>query len=244
MASWMWSTKEYLDYNTYKSKISSIWDSIWDTVDSIWDKIDLGEDPDIEDLNFDDWLDSDVKSYDYDEEDIEKVKESDEKDKSDKQTIKSFPKSVRFIEIPKLDNQSKYENSSDKSWPLTWYSKSDLIWVINKYIEKNLDDNTDILVTVEYEDDSSDPQKIILQTQKKSAWEKKSDIVSSDLLNKIFDEVYSEGTESDEVSLDEYVVEDSDNNVKNTVQPVKKATSTKLTQKEQEEAEEIFWMLF
>jgi hypothetical protein len=30
-----------------------------------------------------------------------------------------------------------------------------------------LDDDTDILVTVEYEDDSSDPQKIILQTQKK-----------------------------------------------------------------------------
>ena len=242
----MWSTKEYLDYNTYKSKISSIWDNIWDSIsDGIWDKIDLGEDSDIEDLNFDDWLDSDVKSYDYDdEEDIEKVKESDKKDKSDKQTIKSFPKSVRFIEIPKLDNQSKYENSSDNSWPLTWYSKSDLIWVINKYIEKNLDDNTDILVTVEYEDNSSDPQKIILQTQKKLAWEKKSDTVSSDLLNKIFDEVHSEGTESDEVSLDEDVVEDSNNQVKNTVQPVKKATSTKLTQKEQEEAEEVFWILF
>ena len=49
---------------------------------------------------------------------------------------------------------------------------------------------------------------------------------------------------SDEVSLDEDVVEDSNNQVKDTAQPVKKTTSTKLTQKEQEEAEEIFWILF
>jgi hypothetical protein len=96
------------------------------------------------------------------------------------------------------------------------------------------------LVTVEYEDDSSDPQKIILQTQKKSTLEIKSDTVSSDLLNKIFDEVYSNEPESDEVSLDEDIVEDSNNQVKNTAQPVKKATSTSLTQKEKEEAEEIF----
>jgi hypothetical protein len=37
--------------------------------------------------------------------------------------------------------------------------------IINKYIEKNLDDDTDILVTVEYDDETKNPQKIILQTQ-------------------------------------------------------------------------------
>ncbi len=246
MAGWMWSTKEYLDYNTYKSKISSIWDSIWDTVDNIWDsvdnvgdKIDLGGDSIGSELDFG----SDIDTSSYDEKDQKEIKKSDKVD-SDKQTIKAFPKSVKFVDIPRLDEWNKNENKSDNAWALTWYSKSDLIWVINKYIEKNLDDDTDILVTVEYEDDSSDPQKIILQTQKKSTLEIKSDTVSSDLLNKIFDEVYSNEPESDEVSLDEDIVEDSNNQVKNTAQPVKKATSTSLTQKEKEEAEEIFWILF
>jgi hypothetical protein len=31
-----------------------------------------------------------------------------------------------------------------------------------------LDDDTDIIVTIEYEDDEFDPEKIILQTQSKS----------------------------------------------------------------------------
>jgi hypothetical protein len=40
--------------------------------------------------------------------------------------------------------------------------------VINKYIEENLDDNTDILVTVEYEDDGDKPQRVILETRPKT----------------------------------------------------------------------------
>jgi hypothetical protein len=50
-----------------------------------------------------------------------------------------------------------------------------------------LDDDTDILVTVEYEDDSGDPQKIILQTQSKSG-----DLLSNsgDLLNDIFENTH------------------------------------------------------
>lgn len=237
----MWSTKEFLDYNTYKSKISSIWDEIWDsisdTIGNAWDKIDLGGDSEIVDFN--DGSDTGVESYDYDnEKDVEKFEKS---DNSKNQTIKSFPKYVRFVEIPQL----KEENKSDNSWALTWYSKSDLIWVINKYIEKNLDDDTDILVTVEYENDSSDPQKIILQTQKKSVWEKHSVGTSSDLLNKIFNEIEWEDSDNAEDSLDEdIVIDNSDNQVKNNEQPIKKTTSTKLTQKEQEEAEEILNLLF
>jgi hypothetical protein len=35
-------------------------------------------------------------------------------------------------------------------------------------VEKNLNDDTDILVTVEYTKDVSNPDKIILETQEKS----------------------------------------------------------------------------
>lgn len=241
----MWSTKEYLDYNTYKSKISSIWDTIWD---EIWDKVDLDVDYQVDESN--DELDIDENLYDNNERDVE----IDNNEDSSKRTIKAFPKSVKFVDIPRLYEWNKSENKSDNYWALTWYSKSDLIWVINKYIEKNLDDNTDILVTVEYEGETSNPQKIILQTQKKVVLEKDSATVSWDLLDKIFGEVHWEDAENnwgiddvDEIenSLNEDVaIDDSNNQVNNVDKPVKETISTKLTKEEQEEAEEILDLLF
>ena len=58
---------------------------------------------------------------------------------------------------------------SHSNGTISWYSKSDILWIINWYIEKNLDDDTDILVTVEYEEDYNDPQKITLETQPRPA---------------------------------------------------------------------------
>jgi hypothetical protein len=106
------------------------------------------------------------------------------------------------------------------------------------------------LVTVEYEDDSSDPQKIILQTQKKPIWEKHSATVSWDLLDKIFSEVHWEDADNNEIDVDEIeknedvVIEDSNNQVNNVDKSVKETISTKLTKEEQEEAEEILNLLF
>jgi hypothetical protein len=51
---------------------------------------------------------------------------------------------------------------------VTWYSKSGILRIITKYIEDNLDDNTDILVNVEYDSETKDTQKITLQTQQKT----------------------------------------------------------------------------
>ena len=252
MAGWMWSTKEYLDYNAYKSKISSIWDNIWDSIsDNIWDKINLGWNTEIEGLDFENELDMDVNYYD-DKNDIEVTETENNNDNSKAQSIKAFPKSVKFIDVPQLDVEKKSGNKSDNLLPLTWYSKSDLIWIINKYIEKNLDDDTDILVTVEYEDDSSDPQKIILQTQKKPIWEKHSATVSWDLLDKIFSEVHWEDADNNEIDVDEIekkldenvTIDDSNNQVNNVDKSVKETISTKLTKEEQDEAEEILNLLF
>ena len=165
MAGWMWSTKEFLDYDNYKSKISSIWDSIWDKVESIGDGIEnLGDKIDI-DVDIEDNSD---KAYKVEEKNEVKDIEINEIEKSDKdwKTIRSFAKntSLKFVDVKSFETEKSGHQDENI---LTWYSKSDLFWIINTYIEKNLDDDTDILVTVEYEGDSNDPQKITLQTQPK-----------------------------------------------------------------------------
>lgn len=179
MSGWMWSTKEFLDYDSYKSKISSIWDSIWDKVESLGDGIEnLGDKIDI-DVEFEDGK-KDT------EQNSEKVDEEKTQESVWKQIIKSFPKPVKFTEFPEVKEKSEQGNKSENIWNLTWYSKSDLLWVINKYIERNLDDDTEILVTVEYEDDSTDPQKIILQTQPISSLEEYQVSSSDSLLDDLF----------------------------------------------------------
>ena len=241
MASWMSTGSEFLDYDNYKSKISSIWDKIWD-------KIGLGGD-DTDETKLDEKVDIDVKTIEEEEKIEEKNTENVEKTEdipSDDQVIKSFPKSIDFVEIPELKTENKEEKRSENSWNLTWYSKSDLLWVINKYIEKNLDDDTDILVTVEYEDDSANPQRIILQTQQKGIWEKHSVAVSWDLLDTLFgeNETGDKVENINIVSSGSITNEKLDNQKEIKTQSVQKVKSTWLTQKDRKEAEEISSILF
>ena len=214
VSSWISSGKEFLDYDSYKLNIPSVSD-IDLNIDSDWD-----------------FLDYDMDVVDDFDEDEEKSKVEDnefvdaEKWKSDKswKTIRSFANntSLSFINIESLNTQSY----TQKDWNIfEWYSKTDLLWIINSYIEKNLDDDTDILVTVEYEDDNKDPQKIILQTQ-----EKKVDSVSHS------------------VSLGVVEAESEKNNQELEIKKVdnvqQSKSSNKLTQKEIKETEELFSILF
>ena len=214
VSSWISSGKEFLDYDSYKLNIPSVSD-IDLNIDSDWD-----------------FLDSDMDVIDDFDEDEEKSKVEDnefvdaEKWKSDRswKTIRSFANntSLSFINIESLNTQSY----TQKDWNIfEWYSKTDLLWIINSYIEKNLDDDTDILVTVEYEDDNKDPQKIILQTQ-----EKKVDLVSHS------------------VSLGVVEAESEKNNQELEIKKVdnvqQSKSSNKLTQKEIKETEELFSILF
>ena len=230
MAGWMWSGEEFLDYDNYKLNLSEV-----------WDKIGLEEDEDNSDyeLDIDDEYGNDDKAQSKngkntvrnveDEEDIDD-------NRGTRQTIKAFPKLVRFVEFPELEQRDDVE----EPWPLTWYSKSDLLWVVNKYIEENLSDDTDILVTVEYGEDNSTPQKIILQTQHKTLWKENSIY--------LFDWSLEDTSEDDEwVEIDATSYDDSvilGDQAKNSTQSVRKTTSTSLTQKEQKETEEIFSVLF
>ena len=158
----MWSGEELLDYDSYKSKISAIWDEIWEKINL---EVDI---PDIE-ITDDENVDED--NIEIEENVDENSEEKDEETTEIKhwQTIKSFPNSTKFIDLPQIKEdaevEDKPEEKSENYEAMTWYSKSDLIWIINTYLEKNLDDDTDILVTVEYEDDNANPDKIILQTQ-------------------------------------------------------------------------------
>ena len=230
VAWWMWSGSEFLDYDAYKSNISSIWDEIWD-------KIDLDDEEDKNDLELDDIeLDESNVDVEKDDKDIMEtdVKENEEDMASqnrDKRAIKAFPRSVKFVEF----SQMTEKNISKVDWNLEWYSKSDLLLVINKYIEENLDDNTDILVTVEYEDDGDKPQRVILETRPKTTWNRQSIYFSSRLLGNWENEEVSEN------SVDVVVEKSKEQKGSNTIQ---RSTSSKLTQKEQKEAEEIFSVLF
>lgn len=152
--SWVSSSSQFLDYDNYKLEISSIWDGIWDKIgleDDV-EKIDLAENSDNAEILC---------------KEKEDIVENETINTEDSKIIQPFPDSIQFVDMPVVNEWNKQEEKSGDAWALTWYSKSDLFWVIDDYLEKNLDDDTDILVTVEYEDVGKDPQKIILQTQPK-----------------------------------------------------------------------------
>lgn len=240
MASWMGSGKEFLDYDSYKLNISSIGDKIWD---EIWDKIDLNDDEDVSDLE----LYNDRENVEVEDRIIDDTEEmdgnvSEDEDENisenmDKRAIKAFPRSIKFVDFPQLADKEV----SEEDWSLEWYSKSDLLEVIGKYIEENLDDDTDILVTVEYEDSWDKPQRVILETRQRTSWNKQSIYFSSRLLGNDLVEVEGKNGKVSENSND--VVVEKTNGQKNT-KSVQRSTSNSLTQKEQKEAEEIFSILF
>ena len=230
MASWMWSSEKYLDYDNYKLDISSIGDDIWDKIDL------LNGDDENEDLDSEEKADISIDKTEIDEEDNnEKIAKGSSSLKW--QTIKSFPRSVKFVKFPELQKK----DNSEIIWQLTWYSKSDLLWVINKYVEKNLDDDTDILVTVEYEDDSKSIQRIILETQPKSKWNWYS-VYFLWVVDELLEEY--EWEKKDEVSSSGTDIKKSNNKTEVKTPTVKKTYSNKLSQKDQQEAEEIFSILF
>ena len=170
------SNESFVNYDTYKLNIPSIWSK---------DKSDLNNSSDLDsDLN----SNSEISIIDsYDEIDSNETEINDkfleknendigieisednqnnkikEKDSSNKNVVKSFwnISPLKFVNMKeKLSNESKIKQD------VSWYSKSDLLWIISNYIEANLKDDTDILVTIEYSE-SWEADKIILKTQPK-----------------------------------------------------------------------------
>ena len=222
----------FMDYDAYKLDISSVW--IKDTTWARFDSTVL----DIEDNT--------KKSEDEKEGVGEKVEQN---------TIQSFSGlAPQTLDIEQTTKKSDSENI----WN-TWYSKTDLLWIVGKYVENNLDDDTDILVTVEYKDDVSNPEKIILQTQDKSDGSHSASTSRVSLKNWFgwlrkskSETITVTSWDSDIEMKDEEIVVVTpvlvtEESVKNTTivnTNSEKRTYNGLTQSEVKETEEIFWILF
>ena len=246
VTSWISDKKEFLDYDSYKLNLSDV-----------WAKIKWNEDT------------SSVRNSDVKEE--ENVQKSDDKkennteEKVEEKTIQSFSGlAPQFVEVQQPVNKPVSKDT-------VWYSKTDLVWIIGKYVEKNLNDDTDILVTVEYTKDVSNPDKIILETQEKSDDNCSSTSKSHSWLKSLFGWLRRSKSETvkvvswreEKAEVKETKFEDEadwvvdDNPIVIQWQPEKveapavnnastttQTTSRWLTQSEIREAEQIFGILF
>lgn len=146
--SWI-SDKAFINYDAYRLDISSVW--------AVWEE--ENNETDIDRVR-------NVTSSSRDASTRVTPNKKWNKENSWDNTIQSFAN----LE-PTITGLSWLKNPIlDKNEIVTWYSKTDVLGIIGKYIESNLDDDTDILVTVEYEDDYNNPNKIVLQTQRKTGW--------------------------------------------------------------------------
>lgn len=233
VTSWI-SDKTFLDYDSYRLDISSVW-AKWDEengmdIDSVRKNTVSEPDKDskVDVISNDKW-----------------IKESSKND-----TIQSFTGiTPTIIDV----DWSKNNLNSDNNEVVTWYSKMDILGIIGTYIENNLDDDTDILVTVEYEDDYNNPNKIVLQTQWKSIWKLHFVSIPRLSVKKVFG--WLRNSKSKTVRIITWETEKIDTNIeiiqekaieseKQTVKSVTNNTYNGLTQNEIKEAEELFSILF
>ena len=226
--SWF-SNKSFLDYDSYKLKLPLVW-SDWD------ENADESENLKIEKSE------SVGKDEISQQEDANELEKNVEKSDSEEKSIKSFSSisSIKFVNLDKkLDSISHSGNN------LSWYSKSELLWIIGNYIEKNLKDDNEIVVTVEYVDES-DLDKIILKTQPKS--QNESHLISDDMYIEKKDAwLYDYRLVSDEKEqISEPVkLQNEDQKSEKTINnQSKNKTSSKLSQKDLKDAEEVISVLF
>ena len=244
VTSWISDKKEFLDYDSYKLNLSDVWAKIK-------------------------WNDDTTSVRNSDVKEEENVQKSDEKkeEKWEEKTIQSFSGlTPQFVDVQQPAKKPVSKDVSD-----AWYSKTDLIGIIWKYVENNLDDDTDILVTVEYSKDVSNPDKIILETQAKSddscqpasksrvslknifGWLRRSKSVTVKLVS--WSEEKAEVKETKFEDEADWVVDDNpiviewqaekvETPVVNDTSTTTQTTYRGLTQSEIREAEQIFGILF
>lgn len=247
IVSWF-SSKNFVDYDAYKLKLTSVWaedksdsddndSNVVETDSNIDLDIDLGSDADLDsdnDSNKKDKSDSNIKQYDTDIEIIDDNEntEVNRKTSNQKNVVKSFWNiaPLRFVKM-----KEKIWNESEVKQDVSWYSKADLMWIISTYIENNLTDDTEILVTIEYSE-TGEADKIILKTQPKYksedgvlsiprlSLEKMIDWIYKSKYETVVidDDVYEENVEADEDSKDDEVNEEKENIKEEQKENVKK----------------------
>ena len=142
--------------------------------------------------------------------------EFEQQDKS----LSSLMDNIKFVD---LDGVISWKMETQESW--LWYSRSELLTIISDYIQHNLDDESDIVVTVQY-NEKDEVEKIILKKQDKS-WQQHYSSFSWDFA---IDE-YKESISQNDTSLSSVKLEWNRH-------------SKALSQKDIRDAEEIFSILF
>ena len=157
------------------------------------------------------------------------MKEDSKNDSNDADSTSSSSKTSSDNQTSNfVDAQEKSDSKTSDSKNLSWYSKSDLLWVIWNYIEKNLKDDSEILVTIEY-GENNDAEKIILKTQQKSSNNGHS---------------VSDGYKSETSMVVADKKLDSTSTKKSNTTTSSKTSSNGLSQKDVRDAEELFSVLF
>lgn len=246
------SDKNFIDYDTYKLDFSSI--SSRDKSDSVDIDLDVDSDLDISDNETDLRVDNDLEiDSDYirkGKTDLEKkesdaeveVIDSSENDKTNreisnqKNVIKSFwnISPLRFV---KMKEKIWSDSESEVKQDVSWYSKSDLMGIISTYIENNLTDDTEILVTIEYSE-TWEADKIILKTQPRY---KSADGVLSIprlSLEKMIDWIYKSKYETVVIDDDMYEDEIDSDDISDEVVETEKEDIKKVEKKEDVKREE------
>lgn len=159
------SNQSFLDYDKYKASIK---DKANITISNIWDTID----------NTIDNIKNPIVEFSKDNEFDSTTNDSTEKERSDTNSkefeeTKTNTTSKTFSIFPTFKNKNTSSTAnitSSTNKPQNTNkpenSTSNVLNTINDYIDKNLTGNNQILVTVEYSEWESKPQKIIMETIK------------------------------------------------------------------------------
>ena len=249
--SWV-SNKSFLNYDNYKLNLPST------KIDDVVDKIDNIK---IDDIKVDkDDTEKDKEEKKENKKDKKTKDEKNNKVSENEETVESTGKfaqsfaslpPIKFFDI-KLKDSSKSESENEFVGynEFAGYSDSNLLWLMSQYIEKNLWDNNEILVTVEY-DDLDKINRIILKSGEKW-WEKVSGSFEVYYVKDSHSFFTSNSDSSKDVTIKDVAIIDniSQTNVKNDekkeeIEPVKNNNSTNESEKTgKEEAEELYLSLF
>lgn len=209
VSSWL-SEKRFLNYEEYKNtKVVDLWEENIDSADEET-KSELKEE-DVTEQNEEPTLSDNI---DKKEQIVQE--EFEQQDKS----LSSLMDNIKFVD---LDGVISWKMETQESW--LWYSRSELLTIISDYIQHNLDDESDIVVTVQY-NEKDEVEKIILKKQDKS-WQQHYSSFSWDFA---IDE-YKESISQNDTSLSSVKLEWNRH-------------SKALSQKDIRDAEEIFSILF
>lgn len=234
------SDQTFLDYDNYKLKFSD--DDSKDTRKSGKKVIDKSDENDVEA---------------EDEVIVEKIEKTEKKEELVRDESEEDLSAQAFSDTSSIRFSDILNSKSNDDLGEAMYSQKEVWGVITQYVEENLDDDNEILVTVTYDEKSKSPEKIVLQPQKEhssakiknsenliekvSAQKIKSFQIKAIKKDRVINVIPSEAQEG---KSDEKEHIESTSQKWATTTTSNQAVSNWLSQADINEAEYILWALF